>query len=333
MNGHELLRKVKAMHPATIRLILSGYADEREITRALLDGSCKTYILKPWDNQNLIKTIRQLLEIRKVLREKKLLTIINSVDGMCSPPRIFHKLTDLIDKDADMQQIAAVIEEDPVLTTKVLHMANSSFYGRKTGSITQAIVYLGLTAVKSIVLSTTLCELLPDRGWGIFDKEFLWRHASMTNQFVTRLYKQITGNNIPPVAASVGLLSDLGRMALVNQLPEKYRQIASVLQVNPDLLLDDIECEIIGVSHQEVSGYLLDWWGLPQPIIESALFHHDPFHDMVSDRILVAVVHIASHFALKALNPRFAHPLDERIFTLFDLEPEACEHWLTEPQT
>lgn len=324
MTGHQLLRDVKELSPTTIRLILSGHAEEKDIIRAMLDGSCKMYILKPWDNQSLHKTIRQMLAIREQLKDHKLLTIVNGLEGLCALPRIIHQLTDLLDRDADMKEVAALIEDDPILTAKVLQLVNSAFYSIKTGSIHQAIVFLGLNSVKNIVLLTCFSAGIPNHKIGPFNKEAYWRHASLTNRLINQLYHKLLGQKLPPIASSVGLLFGIGLLVLVNKMPEKYAEIIARFKKTPELSLVGLEREILGVTHQDVGGHLLDWWGMPQPIIESAMFYHDPFNQNVTEWELVAIVHIANYYSLKMLYPDISVHLDERTFELFNTTHEKC---------
>lgn len=334
MDGHQLLRKVKDLYPSTTRLILSGYADEKEISKTILDGSSKMYILKPWDSQLLSKTIQQLLDVRELLRNRNLLEIINEIEGLSALPRIYNKLMDLINQDVDVSQIASLIEEDPAITSQILHIANSSFYGIRTGSISQAIIYLGLTAVKSIVLSTNLSKSRGGRGMHESDKDLLWRHACKTNHLVGLLYRKLIGKRIPTTASTVGLLHNIGKMALLVQFPEKYAQINAMSKTRRSASIDELERQFIGVSHQDVGGYLLEWWGLPHQIVESAMFHHDPFNETVNDRQLVSIVHIASHFAAREvyqnINESF---LDERTFSLLQTTQEDCERLIREEKS
>jgi len=324
MNGYKLLQQVKNLYPGTTRLILSGFSEEKDVIQAMLDGTCKLYIMKPWENHMLKETIQQILEVRKILRNRNLLNLINKIDGLCTQPSIFAKLTDMIDKGANMRQMAAVIEEDPIMTARVLQMVNSAFFGIRTGSVSQAIVYLGLPTVKTIVLTASLCEILPHHG-GLFSKEQLWRQAIITNQIVGRMYHRLTGKQLPNTSASVGLLHHLGRMAMIHHMPDKYEQLAAILQKQPTLPFDQLEEEIIGVAHQDVGGYLLDWWHLPHQIVESILFHHCPANDAVGDKELAAVVHIASNYALKMVAPGIVEILDEQAFTILNTTREAWE--------
>lgn len=325
MTGHQLLRQVREIAPSTIRLILSGYVEESESSRAILDGSCKMYLLKPWDSQLLTKTLQHLFDVRTKLRNSTLLEVINKNDGLCSPPHIYTRVTEMIDKDVDTQQVASVLAEDPVIAAKVLHMVNSAFYGIKTGSISQAITYLGLPSVKNIVLSISICQLLPGGSDGLLNKNLLWQHASGTNRLVCELHRKLAGKPISLLASTAGLLHDIGRMALMDQLRKKYIQINELLHKQPDLPLEQVEIELLGVSHQEVGGYLLDWWNLPYEIVESALFHHDPLNQSIENQSLVALVHIASFFALQAASPGIKGTLEKGTFQVLNTSKEEIE--------
>jgi HD-like signal output (HDOD) protein len=327
MNGHQLLQKVKQLYPETIRLLISGNIEEREVTKAMLDGSCKMYILKPWDRKTLGDTIQQLLVVKNRLQEKNLLKIINQMDAFASLPQIVSKLLDLINEDAPVEQIAAMLEEDPILAAKILSIGNSSFYGLKTGSISQTIVFLGLSAVKNIVLATSVCDQLPSQDMGIFNRDDLWKYVNFTNHMVNFLHKKLLGKHVPTVISSVGLLYNIGLVALIRQMPQQYARIAKGLGKRPGVSLEELEQEIIGVSHGEVGGYLLDWWGLPQHMVECALFHHDPFRENVTNPALVAIVHLVDHYAAKA-KLRLDSRLDSQVFAFFNITPEECQQFL-----
>jgi len=150
------------------------------------------------------------------------------------------------------------------------------------------------------------------------------------NRLVNRLYYKLMGRHISPTAATVGLLHDIGRVALLQQFPAEYIQMEAMLKERMDLLPDELERAIIGISHQEVGGYLLDWWGLPHQIVESAMFHHDPFNDNVGDRELVAVVHIANYYTHAMANFGIKDTLNELTFSLLGTTKEECEQIIRE---
>ena len=156
MDGFELLREVKANYPLTLRVALSGYTDNNKVFNALEDNLAKIYLFKPWDNRELLNIIDQLFELESLLKNKNLLNLINNVDKLPTVPNLYTELSNLVEKDANVDQISKKIEEDQSIASRVLRVANSAFYGAKTGSISQAIMYIVLINVKNIVLSNAI---------------------------------------------------------------------------------------------------------------------------------------------------------------------------------
>jgi len=62
MNGVEFLARVKEEYPETMRLILSGFADATAIVEAINDGQVYKFMPKPWDDQELLTTVKRALE-------------------------------------------------------------------------------------------------------------------------------------------------------------------------------------------------------------------------------------------------------------------------------
>ena len=73
ITGVELLKKVKEKYPATIRIILSGYADINSVVSAINEGQIYRFCHKPWDNDNLKITVRQSLEYHDLQKENRIL--------------------------------------------------------------------------------------------------------------------------------------------------------------------------------------------------------------------------------------------------------------------
>ncbi|WP_083943517.1 response regulator [Caldicellulosiruptor naganoensis] len=68
ISGFELLKIIKQRYPSTIRVILSGYADENLVFRALQTNIAKLCILKPWDNERLKQIIRNIFELEDLMK-------------------------------------------------------------------------------------------------------------------------------------------------------------------------------------------------------------------------------------------------------------------------
>ena len=332
MNGYTVLREVKVRYPAVIKLVLSGNIDEMTLLKIQKECLAKSYISKPLKNQELFDTIERTFDVQRLLSNRNLMEIINKIEILPFSQEVFLKFNTLIEQDAGMKEIAETIEGDPSLTAKVLQAANSVLYGVKTGSVSQAITYLGLTNVKNIVLLTIFYKKLDDvKNPKIHrDLETLWKHAVTTNKIITLLYQKFHKKELPEVCSMAGLLHDIGKIVLISSFTEEY--IKAIESINPrkDMVYYYEEMEFLEVNHSETGGYLLEWWGLPYPIVESALFHHNPFDDRVFDRELVALVHLAGNFSWNIICHGNSREVDSKILQLFNLTKEECKNLIME---
>ena len=158
MDGHQFLLKVKNSYPSATRVVLSGYASENDRFASIIDGSSSLYFLKPWNGGELKDKLGKIFETRELYRSISMLEFANKLDNLSMITGLYDSVCRLIEKEADMSAIARVIENDPAVTASILRVVNSAFYNIKTGSIIQALNYLGLPSIKAIVLSCNLLE-------------------------------------------------------------------------------------------------------------------------------------------------------------------------------
>ncbi len=313
MSGYELLSIVKEKYPSTMRIILSGYSQEREIFRSLLDGASRMYLLKPWDNLALLAEVEQLFKIQKLLNKRQLLDKMNEFERLPTLPELYEKINKLIEADADIREITQLIEEDQVIAVKVLKIANSAFCGVHTGSLKQAVAYLGLAAVKNIILA---CTVFND---GQLDKaakkvmEILWSHANMTNMILQTAAEQLLHKRLPEDRASIGLVHNIGKVVLLKEYGARYVEVFLTAQES-GRGIDTVETEAFSLSHQEIGGYLLNWWNLPYAFVEAAMFHHDPLHAPSENKSTLLLLHAANYYAWKMVRPTAKAILQDGVF-------------------
>ncbi|WHH59014.1 response regulator [Petroclostridium sp. X23] len=329
MDGYQLLKKVKEKYPLILRLILSGYAEENLIFKALQNNLARLYLLKPWDNQKFIETINQIFETEALIKNDTVLALVNNLDEIPTIPALYHKLCSLIDEDVDIKAIANTVEQDPSISAKLLHIANSAFYGAKTGSVNQAILYLGLTNIRNVVLSTSVFSTLKMKSV-LFNKDLLWRHSCMCNKMVSLFYEKALCKSLPNTYMTAGLLHDIGKIALLNNFGEKYKEVINITENDQGMTIVEAEKEIMNISHQEMGGYLLSWWELPHPIVESTLFHHSPLDDRIINKELVAIVHIADNYSWQQLGKEKYSNIDRDTYKLLGISEEDCRKILSE---
>ncbi len=73
MAGIDFLVKVRQSYPDTIRILMTGYPDLESTIQAINKGQVYRFIPKPWENEELVLTVRQALEYYDILRDNKVL--------------------------------------------------------------------------------------------------------------------------------------------------------------------------------------------------------------------------------------------------------------------
>ncbi len=322
MEGLEFLRIVKEKFPRILRVILSGYMDIKLVFRALEENLAKTYWIKPWSNDEFKASILKLSELEEIFSKRALLEFFNNMNDLPTMPKMYMTISKLIGEDADVDKISKVIEKDPAIASRILRIANSAFYGTHTGSIHQSIMYIGLSNIKNLLLSHSVFEQVALQK-GVFQN--LWEHASRTNAIASFIYAEFLGRKIPQIYASAGLLHNIGLIVLWMRNGNSYLEaiVKEDLEVST---ISELEKELFKVTHEELGAYLLNWWDVPLPIVEAALYHHRPSSNMIINKELVSVIHLAHFYAWESLGEKlFKEPLETHVFEDLGIEREVLE--------
>ena len=323
MNGYDLLIQVKKKHPKVFRVILSGNKEEALIIKAIQKNIAKLFIYKPWDNRHLLNILNGIFEFQNKISSPELINIINNLEGLPTLPNLYNQLCQAIYDDENIENIASIIQKDHVVAAQVLHVANSAFYGIKTSSISQAIMNIGLNNIKNIVLATSVFNInLPTSRMNTFER--LWNHAYLCNQLTNMLYMRIFDKKIPVEYLSAGLLHDIGKIILISIFGNEYYKLLD----SKDFYSKEIE--EIGITHQQIGGYFLDWWELPMPVIESVLYHHEPLNANIVNKNLLSVVHLADYYAHKENSNQLDKNLDKEVFTYLGISKERVDRYINE---
>ena len=136
------------------------------------------------------------------------------------PAVAMELLSSLSDDNTEVDALARRIAQDQAIAARVLRVANSPFYGLQTqvGSIRDAIVVLGFSSVRSLVLTATVVSGLPAGRCPGFSQEHFWRHGLAVGVAARNLARALghKGDNL----FIAGLLHDIGRLVLFKQTPE-----------------------------------------------------------------------------------------------------------------
>jgi len=243
--------------------------------------------------------VEKLLEMNDRINNPELLNLVSNLRHLPTLPTIYSELSQMVEENASVEDISLKIEEDQAVASNVLKLANSAFYNAKTGSIKQAIMYIGLNNVKNIILTNAVFD---NAALDLNFKETHWKHVNLANKILNAIYIEIFGKKLNNNISAVGLLHDVGTIVLMCNFPKMLGEIveSTKREHNKDIYL--IEKSQIGFSHEELGGHLLDLWGLPMPIVEVALYHHTPLDPNIVNKELTMAMHIADYYAWKTVD-------------------------------
>lgn len=327
LGGHRFLKQVRERFPFVIRIIMSGFAEGRDVVESMRDGSARMYVVKPWDAQKLLLEVGKLVQLSEMFKRRQLLDVFNTMKELPALPETYSKIFGLMEEEAGVEAIAKVVEHDQTIAAKLLQVANSVYYSMNTGSVRQAIIFMGLTNLKTIVLGLSVLKQLEGLQGGFFSKEVLWDHADRVNRITHQIFNRCLGRPLRDSEATAGLLHDIGRVLLLKDYSRPYAGVTKSVFGAKDTTLLEKEKSLLGISHDEVGGFLLNWWSLPQPIVEAAMFHHDPANPAIIHREVVAAVHIADYIAWKQKHALVMPKLENSALVLFGLDLKELEKW------
>lgn len=227
--------------------------------------------------------------------------ILQNIDQLPALPTIVSRLVSVVNSpDSSAGDAAKLIEKDPILTSKMLRLANSAFYGmpRAVSSVSSAVVILGFNTIKSLVLGSAVMKIFPLKNRVIaFERERFWKHSIVTGlaaRAITRYYLNVRLID-PESAFCAGILHDLGKLVFEQFLPQEYGRIAEYARQN-NLPLILVEGEVLGINHADVGRIVADSWALPLDLEYAMVYHHAP---SLADNLteLVATIHLADSIA------------------------------------
>jgi CheY-like chemotaxis protein len=153
MDGIEFLSKVVDSQPDSVRIVISGYADQIKIAQCLSVGH--RYFNKPCDLPALVTLLRRLAQFRNIVSNPKIRNVIGGLGSLPVASETYLKLSELLGSSyASLDDVAEVVERDPVVTARLLQLVNSALFGfpRRFVSAREAVQFLGTEMLHALVL-------------------------------------------------------------------------------------------------------------------------------------------------------------------------------------
>ena len=178
-----------------------------------------------------------------------------------------------------MADLSLMITSDPLLSAKVLQVANSAYYGmeQKLNSISHAIMIIGMVNLKAIVYHEGVLQVLKEKSFrNDPTMQTIWQHANYTSIYASYLHYLFDGLNMGNLF-TLGLLHDIGKFIMMKLTPLPEGGSQTTREYSPNWTTSEEE-EIYGINHVLVGRMALRHWGLSPLIIETVGLHHAPVH-------------------------------------------------------
>jgi len=183
-----------------------------------------------------------------------------------------QRLVGLIESnEVDLDELAAAVNGDPVLATRIMGVANSSYFRGATQvpNVREALMRMGVREARTIVIVVALrTTVLRSPGLGSM-AQTIWKHS-----LLTAAATQEIASELPPWEASgflAGLLHDLGQLvvlAYASELPAWQEDGAGPSEA--------IVTAISEATHSPLGAMVLASWGFPDEFCRAVMRHHDP---------------------------------------------------------
>lgn len=224
---------------------------------------------------------------------ERIIEILGRAPEILTLPSIISEIIEVISrKSSNASDLTAIIESDPALTTRILTVANSPFYGlvKKISNISHAVVVLGFQEIQNIALSMSVLQMF-DRKGSEFSEQ-LWRH-SFSVGVGTRMIARHMGLKIDGKYFVGGLLHDVGKIFVSQYMADSFERLLSAIEEEGNPYgYHAMEERVFGITHQEVGHILLGSWMFPADVVTAVAHHHDPM-SCPDDPLFSICIHLA----------------------------------------
>ncbi len=271
----------------------------------------------------------------KASKRETILEAARKVEAL--PAAVTEALAIVQDPNSSMTDLARSIEFDPGLTSNVLRLANSAYFGGgNISSLRDALVRLGQRKLFQVLLTSSLAPLAgkPLRGYSLPAGHLLAQSIAVA--IGTECLPVALGRPVPGFAFTAGLLHDVGKIVMGSFLELDAKPVLQYAEAK-GVPFDEAEREILGIDHAETGAALLNSWRLPSEIVDAVRWHHQPEAYPGEDPFVTDLVHVADLLTIECGIGTGVDGLNYRpsqaAITRLNVNQQAAEQVLCEMQT
>ncbi len=221
----------------------------------------------------------------------KLDALFHNPHALPTAPKVVEELINSFnDAMVSTEEIAKKVSTDPVLSAKLLRLANSAYYhvSRSIGTVDDAVLMLGFVTVRTLVISSGLVsgfKTVP----GLDLKQF-WRYSLHSATSAKWIAKQVGENT--DLAFTIAMMHAIGQLVIHSAMPEQAMQLDKVAPPLDSRRLD-AEQASLGYTFADVGAELATRWKFPASFGAAISAFPDPTAATPINR-MAGVIHLAA---------------------------------------
>ena len=186
-----------------------------------------------------------------------------------------------VNPNADISDLAQIVERDPSLAAQVVSWAASPYYSApgKIKSIHDAIVrVLGFDMVLNLALGLALGKTIALPKNGPSGELAYWQQSVYMAATIEGLVTAIPRDYRPSfgMAYLTGLLRNFGMLVMAEVFPPHYEQYCRLCEANPHTTPQAIERHILGITRDQISSKLMELWSMPEEVVVGLRHQQNP---------------------------------------------------------
>jgi HD-like signal output (HDOD) protein len=177
-------------------------------------------------------------------------------------------------EEVQLHELSQLVSTDPAFASEVLTVANSLLYAPRfpASSVLQAIAMMGVNNLQGLCLTVGVRRYM-GKTLSLPAMQSLWRHNLACALIADQLAS--VGFMDRDTAYTMGVMHDIGRLALAVIRPNEYGQLLET-QTGPPASILLAERELFGWDHCQAGCRLIEDWKLPAEFEEVVSCHHEP---------------------------------------------------------
>jgi HD-like signal output (HDOD) protein len=294
LDGAELLNRLRVANPKTLRFIAAAEGLKDQVVCHVVGGH--QFLAVPFEPETLKSSIERSLTVDYGM-SSSMRELVGRIRTFPTIPSLYLEIVNALkDPNACTEDVGAIIAKDMAMTTKLVQVLNSAYFGlpRTITDPTEAVGILGFETVKSLTMTVKLLSQYDKVKPVYFSIDSIWRHSTSVARTARVMALLETGDTeCSATAYTAGLMHDLGKVILAANFDEQYLGAHAVAR-KQQIPLWDVEKDIFGATHGEIGAYLLGLWGMSAEVVRVAAMHHCPANGGDTTFSPLTAVHVAN---------------------------------------